>query len=443
MTALDSSLKEREPEMEQLSDNLCHNFLQILKEELVPAMGCTEPIAIAFCAAKAREFLGVYPDHVLIEASGNIIKNVKSVIVPNTNGLKGLAAAAAAGIVAGKSDAQLEVISDVTKEDKVRIADFLATAAISIKPLLSANKLDIRITLTSGTDYSTVRVSGHHTNISFIEYNGKVLFDHPYTETTDNSVDVVSDHSTLSIENIFLFANNVSISDIRPILDPQIEYNTAISEEGLRHDWGASIGRTILDSCGTSVREKAKAYAAAGSDARMSGCSLPVVINCGSGNQGLAVSMPVIVYANELHSSKDRLYRALALSNLIAIHLKSGIGPLSAYCGAVSAGCAAGCGICYLKNGNLEEISHTLVNSIVITSGIVCDGAKPSCAAKIATSVDAGIFGYEMFAHGNQFYDGEGLVVKGVENTIKNISRLGAEGMNDTDRKIIQIMTNC
>lgn len=417
------------------------NFVEILREELTPAFGCTEPITIAYCAAKARETLGCIPEKIMIEASGNIIKNVKSVIVPNTGGLKGIPAAAAAGIVAGQASRVLEVIARVTEEEKRRIREYLDRTDFCVKSLEGGDKLDVRITVCAEQQEAVVRIARCHTNIVRVEKNGEVLLDREGADC--EVVSRKADRSALSVENIIAFAQTAEISDVQEVLDRQISYNYEIAKEGISNDWGANVGRVLLKTCGDDVKIRAKAMAAAGSDARMSGCELPVVINSGSGNQGITVSVPVIVYAQELHSSREELYRALLVSNLIAIHLKNGIGPLSAFCGAVSAGCAAGCGIAWLQGGRLEEISHTLVNSIAIVSGIVCDGAKPSCAGKIASSVDAGILGYSMFQEGQQFYAEDGIVSSGVENTIRNICRLGAKGMCETDEEIIRIMTHC
>ncbi len=413
-------------------------FVDILKQELLPAMGCTEPIAVAYCGAIARKVLGCAPERVEIQVSGNIIKNVKSVIVPNTGGLKGIPAAAAAGIVAGDPERALEVISDVTSGDKAQIAAFLRDTEITVAPLEDGDLLDILITLYRGQTWARVRIAHSHTNIVSVEKNGEILEYHPVKVEQGEA-----EQNPLSVESIYDFAETVELEDIAPVISRQIAYNTAISQEGLKNSWGANIGSVILSTYGTDVKQRAKAAAAAGSDARMSGCELPVVVNSGSGNQGMTVSLPVIEYAKELGSSQELLYRALVLSNLIAIHQKKGIGCLSAYCGAVSAGAAAGCGIAYLKGGDLKVINHTLVNALAIASGVVCDGAKPSCAAKIAIAVDAGIMGYEMYLQGQQFRGGEGIVSKGVENTIRNVGRLGAEGMRETDKEIIRIMTGC
>ncbi|WP_300628390.1 serine dehydratase subunit alpha family protein [Erysipelatoclostridium sp. An173] len=414
-------------------------YLQILKEELVPAMGCTEPIALAYCASKARDVLNAVPTHCLVEVSGNIIKNVKSVIVPNTHSLKGIEAAVAAGIIAGKTDRILEVIADVKKEQISKIEEYLAKDCIEIKPLDSDHILDIKITLFNNNDKVVVRIVDQHTNIILIEKNDEKIFvkdENCKCQKENNNRDC------LNVADIYEFANTVKIDDIKATIERQINYNSAIAKEGLENDYGANIGSVLLKT-GNDIAIKAKAMAAAGSDARMSGCELPVVINSGSGNQGLTVSLPVIEYAKELKVSQTKLYRALVLANLIAIHQKSGMGRLSAYCGAVSAGCAAGCGIAYLYGGDYKCIAHTIVNSLAITSGIICDGAKSSCAAKIAASVDAGILGYRMYIEGQQFKDGDGIVKKGVENTIANVVRLGKEGMKETDKEIIKIMTNC
>lgn len=414
-------------------------YLQILKEELVPAMGCTEPIALAYCASKARDVLNAVPTHCLVEVSGNIIKNVKSVIVPNTHSLKGIEAAVAAGIIAGKTDRILEVIADVKKEQISKIEEYLAKDYIEIKPLDSDHILDIKITLFNNNDKVVVRIVDQHTNIILIEKNDEKIFvkdENSKCQKENNNRDC------LNVADIYEFANTVKIDDIKATIERQINYNSAIAKEGLENDYGANIGSVLLKT-GDDIAIKAKAMAAAGSDARMSGCELPVVINSGSGNQGLTVSLPVIEYAKELKVSQTKLYRALVLANLIAIHQKSGMGRLSAYCGAVSAGCAAGCGIAYLYGGDYKCIAHTIVNSLAITSGIICDGAKSSCAAKIAASVDAGILGYRMYIEGQQFKDGDGIVKKGVENTIANVVRLGKEGMKETDKEIIKIMTNC
>ena len=372
--------------------------------------------------------------------------NVKSVVVPNTGGLKGIEAAVAAGIAGGNTDKKLEVIADITSEQKESIARLINTIPIEIKAMEKSMVFDIFISLYAKETSARVRISQYHTNIVYEEKNGEVLFhsklyDEIQQGITDKSDEEgLADRSCLNLKEIFDFANKVNIEDIKELLDRQISYNEAIAEEGLLGNYGANIGSTIWKYYEHNVKNRAMAKAAAGSDARMSGCELPVVINSGSGNQGMAVSIPVIEYAIELGVEKVLLYRALVLANLIAIHEKTGIGRLSAYCGAVSAGCAAGCGIAYLYGGDYDTLAHTLVNSLAIVSGIICDGAKPSCAAKIASSVEAGILGYNMYKNGQEFKKGEGIVNQDVETTIENVGRLGKDGMRDTDKEIVKIM---
>lgn len=420
------------------TDQKYQAYIQILREELVPAVGCTEPLALAYAAAKAREVLGCIPERVHIGASGSIIKNVKSVIVPNTDHLKGIpAAAAAAGIIAGRPEKELEVIAEVSREEIEEIQEFLDEKEIRVEHIDNGITFDIIITVSAGESYAQVRIANYHTNIVHIDKDGEILLDIPVRGENEEGL---TDRGVLSVEDIWDFVQTVDIEDIRDILKRQIDYNTEIAEEGLRGNYGANIGSVILESYGNDVRNRAKAMAAAGSDARMNGCELPVIINSGSGNQGLTCSLPVLEYAKELNVDREKMYRALALSNLVAIHQKTGIGRLSAYCGAVSAGAAAGAGIAYLCGGGYKEITHTVVNALAIVSGMVCDGAKASCAAKIAASVDAGILGYHMYMQGQQFYGGDGIITKGVEKTIANVGRLGKEGMRETNEEIIKIM---
>ncbi len=423
------------------SDPRYGNYLKILQEELVPATGCTEPIAIAYGAAKARELLGVLPESVLVETSGNIIKNVKSVVVPNTDSLKGIEAAAAAGIVAGQSDKILEVIGQVTPAQRAEIRAYLADHPIVVKPAEGDKVFDILITLRAGNNHVKLRISDYHTHIVYIEKNGEVLFQSGEV-LSDSARDMLTDRSCLSVEGVLDFASTCNLEDVRALIERQIDYNYAIAEEGLRHSWGANIGSVLKEHYGVGIYSRARYMAAAGSDARMSGCEMPVIIVSGSGNQGITASVPVVEYAKELNVSRDQMVRAVLLSDLLTIHLKTGIGRLSAYCGAVSAGCSAGAAIAYLHGGGFREIAHTLVNSLAIVSGMICDGAKASCAAKISAAVDAGLVGYSMFRSGQQFRGGDGIVTKGVEETIRNIGRLGRLGMRETDREIIRIMTN-
>lgn len=417
-------------------------YVNILREELVPAMGCTEPIALAYAAATARKVLGELPDRVVIGASGSIIKNVKSLIVPNTDHLKGIPAAAVAGIIAGKPEKELEVIAEVTAEEIARMKEYLENVEIKIEHIDNGLTFEIIVTLYKGKEYAKVRIANYHTNIVLIEKNGEVLKEVP---VDDESEEGLTDRSLLNMKDIFDFAETVEIEDVKGILDRQIEYNMAIAKEGIRGNYGANIGSVLLDIGQDNLMVKAKAMAAAGSDARMNGCELPVIINSGSGNQGITASVPVIVYAEGTQSGKEKMYRALVLSNLTAIHQKTPIGRLSAYCGAVSAGAGAGAGIAYLCGGGYEEIIHTVVNALAIVSGIVCDGAKASCAAKIASAVEAGIFGYQMYVHGQEFVGGDGIVTNGVEATLQNVGRLGKQGMKETNEEIIRIMIgeNC
>ena len=415
------------------------DYINVLKEELIPAMGCTEPIAIAYAGAIAREHLGCLPERVEIEVSGNIIKNVKSVIVPNTGGLRGIEVAAAAGIVAGDAAKELKVISEVSTEAVAVIHKFLESTPITVNFSDSKKIFDIMITVYGNGHSAYVRICEFHTNVVEIREDAKYVLQKDVA--VEDSLGF-TDRGFMNVQEIIEFADTARIEDVKDILDLQIECNVNISEEGLAGDYGANIGKVLLKTYGTDdVKIRAKAKAAAGSDARMNGCEMPVVINSGSGNQGITASIPVIEYAKELGVSDEKRYRALLVSNLITIHLKSGIGRLSAYCGAVSAGCASGAGIAYLYGGGVDEVSHTIVNSLAITSGIICDGAKASCAAKIATAIDAGILGYHMYKEGQQFYGGDGIVSKGVENTIKNVGQLAKEGMATTDQEILKIMT--
>ena len=393
------------------------SFIKILEEELVPAMGCTEPIALAYCAAKAREVLGCMPDKVAIGASGSIIKNVKSVIVPNTDHMKGIPAAAAAGIVAGDASRELEVIASVSKEQIAAMRQFLKDVPMTVEHVDNGLTFEIVVTVFKGAEYAKVRIVNYHTNIVLIEKNGEILLEKSVSGEEESGL---TDRSILNIEDILDFANTVDVEDIQAVLDRQIQYNTAISEEGLRGNYGSNIGKVLLDTYGdSSVMVRAKAKAAAGSDARMNGCELPVIINSGSGNQGMTTSLPVIEYAKELGASREKLYRALAVANLVTIHQKT---------------------IAYLQGADADGISHTVANAIATTGGIVCDGAKASCAGKIASAVEAGILGYNMHIRNQDFQPGDGLVGETPEDTIDNIGRLGKEGMKYTNEEIIKIM---
>lgn len=411
-------------------------YLQILKEELIPAMGCTEPIAMAYAAAKARAVLGALPEKVDIVISGNIIKNVKSVVVPNTGGLKGIAAAVAVGIAVGNADKQLEVVADVKEEEVHLVSEFMESCEMTVQKSQSPKLLDIDLTLYKGSDYVRLRITDFHTNIMYIEKNGEILLDKGMGE--DASCE--TDRSVLNVREIVEFAECVELSDVSEMLEKQIEYNYAISEEGLRGDYGAAIGKTLLATRGDDIRNKARAQAAAGSDARMSGCELPVVIVSGSGNQGMTTSLPVIVYAKEMGASHEKLLRALVVANLITIHQKTPIGRLSAFCGAVSAGCGAAAGVAWLVDGSVEAVSATIVNALGMISGTVCDGAKPSCATKIASAVEAGLLGFDLYLNGHGLKGGDGIIKADVEKTIQSVGQLAREGMRQTDSEILDIM---
>lgn len=426
--------------MMKRTDSSYINYVQILERELIPAMGCTEPIALAYAAAKAREVLGRLPDRVQVWASGSIIKNINSVIVPNTGHLKGIPAAAAAGIVAGDPAKELEVIANVSSSQLEEIRKFLDTAEFEVKAAEGEKIFDITVTVWEGQDYAAVQIEDYHTNVVKIERSHEILWQKAVSKEGERGE---PDADMLSVAGIWDFVHTVALEEVKPLLDRQITCNMTIAREGLRGDYGANIGKTLLQMDGDNVKTRAKAMAAAASDARMNGCELPVIINSGSGNQGITVSVPVIVYAQHLKVSDEQKYRALLLSNLLAIHQKTGIGRLSAYCGAICAGAAAGAGIAYLHGGTYKEICHTVVNALAVVSGMICDGAKSSCAAKIAVSVEAGIMGYFMYQQGQEFYGGDGIVAKGIENTIRNVGRLGRDGMRETNEEIIRMMTGC
>lgn len=419
-------------------DSLYSIYVQILKEELVMAMGCTEPIAISYACAKATQVLDHLPDRIVVKASGSIIKNVKSVIVPHTNGLKGIEVAAAAGALYGDADAKLEVLSRATREQIEELPEYVQNTNITVQHIEQGHVFDLEIHVYYEQEHASIRIVDTHTNIVQIEKNWQVIF-----EDKTTSLELKADHSALIMKQIWDFSQTVDIDDVKEILDRQITCNMAIANEGIHNSYGANIGHVILNMDSDCVKTRAKAYAAAGSDARMNGCELPVVINSGSGNQGITCCVPVVVYAKELDCTQEQLYRALVLSNLTAIYIKTGIGTLSAFCGAVSAGAAAGAGIAYLHNGTYKEIQHTIVNALAILSGTICDGAKASCAAKIASSVDAGIMGYYMYKNKQQFYAGDGIVAHSVDETIQNIGTLGSQGMLQTNDKIIEMMISC
>lgn len=412
--------------------------IAVLKDELVPAMGCTEPVAVAYAAALARKTLGALPDSVKVAVSGNILKNVKSVIVPNTDGMRGIPAAVAAGIVAGDAELKLEVVSRINEDDRTEICRYLSRGCISVEQSDTGCVFDIGISVVANGKSAYVRISGSHTNVVRIEKNGEVLFDKQ--TSVDDAASLSQFKSELTVKDIVEFADTVDLGEVEDVLDRQIKYNSAIAAEGLKNNYGARVGKILLEAFGNDVHNLAKATAAAGSDARMNGCELPVVIVSGSGNQGMTASLPVVVYAEHIGASREKLLRSLIVSDLVTIHLKAGIGCLSAYCGAVSAGCGAGAGVCYLRGGGYDEIAHTVVNALAIESGVICDGAKSSCAAKVASAVEAGLVGMEMNARGSEFLGGDGILEKGVENTIRNVGELARNGMRETDEEIIRMM---
>jgi len=411
-------------------------YCTLLHRELIPATGCTEPIAIAYAAALLRKTLGALPERMEICVSGNILKNAKSVVVPGTGGKKGISTAAAAGVVAGDRERLLEVIDGITEEQREQIDAFLSSAQISVACVEDGLTLDIRISGYHGNDSAFVRIAGAHTNVVRIERNGEILLNDPAAQPGQDG------HApgALNTADIVAFADSVDLDLVRAPLRRQLELNMAIAEYGMSQGCGANIGRVLLCEGRGDIVARARAYAAAGSDARMSGAEMPVVILSGSGNQGITASVPVTVWARERGFSEDTLLRALIVSDLVTIHQKTGIGRLSAFCGAVCAGCGAGAGIAYLEGGGYDGVAHAVVNALAIISGMVCDGAKASCAAKIAVAVDAGILGYRMYTQKQEFVSGDGIVVKGVDNTIRNIGRLAKDGMRETETEILSMM---
>lgn len=421
-----------------LEPTIVDSYIEVLESELLLATGCTEPIALAYGAATLRKVLKQMPERVTIEVSGNIIKNVKSVIVPNTGKQKGIRAAVSAGIVAGDPEAKLQVISAVPVSAHSAIAAYSKDTPMEVICMDTPFQLDMRLTGFVGNHSAVVRIAKSHANVVYVERDGEVLWSKELSEADD---DGQMDKSFMTVAGILEFAETVDLNRVADLLDRQINFNIAIAEAGLEEDWGANIGSVLLKEYPADIKTEAKAWAAAGSDARMSGCERPVVIVSGSGNQGMTASIPVIRYAGHLGVSKEKLYQALLISDLVTIHQKTGIGRLSAYCGAISAGVGAGAGIAYLLDGSYRAIAHTIVNAVAILSGTICDGAKPSCAAKIAASVDAGILGYQMYCNDQQFRGGDGIVTKGVDDTIANVGVLAKQGMQETDRVILEIMT--
>ncbi len=425
-----------------MEQTVYQQYLSLLRQELIPAMGCTEPIALAYCAAATWDAAGgggpELADRVEVTVSGNIIKNVKSVIVPNTGGLRGIETAVAAGLVSGRREKRLEVLAALEPEHHDQIRALLDRRIIRVLPAQNDELLYIEIRLWRA-DGVTARgiLQGNHTNLTLLERDGVPLLQ------ADRQEGQTKRTLQLSVQEIFEFAQEADPRDLEPLTGRQIDCNMAIAQEGMEGSWGASVGKTLRQVYGEDVHFLARAYAAAGSDARMSGCEMPVIIVSGSGNQGITASVPVAIYARAFGIGRERLLRAVALADLVTIHQKAGIGCLSAFCGATCAGCGAGAGIAYLLGGDYQAVAHTIVNALAVVSGMVCDGAKPSCAAKIAAAIDAGILGYELYCRGQEFLDGDGIVRKGVDNTIGNVGRMARSGMRETDRVILDIMCGC
>lgn len=422
-----------------ITKELSAQYVALLRRELIPALGCTEPIAIAYAAARARRLLGCMPTSMTVHCSGNIIKNVKSVIVPTTNGLRGIDTSAILGALAGDPELGMEVLRNIKPEQVEHVRQLRDTGMCKILPLKSTANLHILLEVSGNGHSALVEIRDAHTNIIREERDGMVVTG--MASGCASPTGSEQGYCDLSIENSYWFAKTVNLSEIEPILEKQLDYNMAIAQEGLRGEWGAQVGKTLLAS-GDSLANRAAAYAAAGSDARMGGCVLPVIINSGSGNQGMTVSLPVIVFAQEKGLSREEILRALALSNLVALFQKSFIGKLSAYCGAVSAACGSAAGIAYLCGDSLEVIEDTVVNTIANVSGMVCDGAKSSCAAKIATAVQAGFLGHEMAIRGHAFRNGEGLVKSDADKTVEVFGRMAREGMRTTDEEILRLMVD-
>ena len=435
-----------------MTEELSHNYTEILRTELVPAMGCTEPIAIAYAAAKAAQTLGEEPEHIIITCSGNIIKNVKGVTVPNSGGQKGIETAAILGAVGGEADRVLEVIADATDEAREKTRRMVQEGCCEVNLAENVPNLYICCEVQKGSHSALVEIVDNHTNITRVLKDGEIFAAQKETagaqETKNDASDCGThgkpkagpDYTKMTLRGIINYANTVDISEVEDILAEQVRCNTAISQEGLDNRWGVRVGKTILENWGRDVKSLACARAAAGSDARMSGCPMPVIINSGSGNQGITVTMPVVTYAEQWYLSKEKMYRCLCVSNLVSIYIKHYIGSLSAFCGAVSASCGAGAAITYMAGGSYEEIGGTITNTLGNVGGIVCDGAKPSCAAKIASSVHAALMAHYMSMSAKEFQGGEGFVKSDVEETIKNMGYIGKVGMKETDREILNVM---
>lgn len=422
-----------------MRQEIYENYINILKEQLVPALGCTEPIAIAYAGAKARKVLGEFPQKVAVKCSGNMIKNVKGVTVPNSGDLKGIDTAALLGIIGGKADMELEVLESVTDEDRAYLRELLPKNICTCDLVPDTDNLYIDITVWGEKHSAQVIISTYHTNIVKIVKDDTVILD---KENQINHLENTppADKALLNVKDIIEFADTVNLEDIKPILERQIKCNMAIAKEGMKNNYEANVGRNLFALYGDSLPIRARAMAAAASEARMSGCSLPVVINSGSGNQGITTCVPLVIYAQHYNIPEEKMYRALALSNLLAIHQKKYIGNLSAFCGAVSASYACGTAITYMLGGNYAQISSTIINTLGNTCGIICDGAKPSCAAKISSSLDAALLAHTMSMKGEGFQAGEGIVKDDLEKTIRAVGHIGKVGMKSTDVEVLNIM---
>lgn len=414
------------------------NLVAILEEELVPALGCTEPIAIAYAGAKVREMLGFMPESAVTYCSGNIVKNVKSVTVPNSNGLRGIEAATTLGIVGGQPEKELEVLTGVTEAQIKETKALLAQEFCTTKLVANVDKLYIRVEVAGQGHTASVTIEGHHTNITDLRKDDTVLFHKDYTPAQAQKRK--GDRTHLTLAGILEFAAQVPLEQIRPILHRQMEYNSQIADEGLSKIYGSGVAQAILNNMPHTPFTMARARAAAASEARMSGCALPVVINAGSGNQGIIVSVPVVTFARQMGYPDEKLYRALAVSNLTSIHIKRHIGDLSAFCGAITASCGVGAAIGYLEDCSYQVIADAISNNLASVGGIFCDGAKPSCAAKVASALDSMYISYCMARDNRAFGAGDGIVGADVEQTIRGIGRIGSVGMEETDQEILHIM---
>ena len=419
-----------------LNEKIKQDFLDILAEELIPAMGCTEPIALAFAAAKGAALLSGAPDRIVAKCSGNIIKNVRCVRIPNSGGMTGIEAACALGALAGNAERHMEVLEGVTPEGVAATTAFLQEARCKVEFLESPIALHFIIELYRGEESVSVEVRYSHTNVVRIVQNGNTLFE---TEGLCEATEV-ADRSALSIENIIAFANEVELERIEPFARRQIECNMAIAERGMQGDFGVGIGPTILEVYPTGTFNQMRAFAAAASEARMDGCDMPVIITSGSGNQGITSSVPVIVYARRKNVPEERMMRALMFSSLLTVYQKEYIGKLSAFCGAVSAACAAGAAVTYMVGGSVEQIKNTITNTLADTPGIICDGAKASCAAKISSALDAALFAHALAMRGKAYGSNTGILREDTGETISSVGHIGRVGMQPTDQEIVKLM---